>query len=60
MNQQQQLKRNHRALLISTSPPKWQEAAGTLPDVLWCISLYEVTPSEDQRRKQGEPMQEIF
>jgi hypothetical protein len=25
---------------------------------LWCISLYQVTVSEDQQRKQGEPMQE--
>lgn len=39
-------------------PPKWQESARTPPEVLWCVYLYKVVTSEDQRRKQGEPMPE--
>jgi hypothetical protein len=36
---------------------KWQGAAKIPPEVLWCVSLYKVMASEDQQRKQGEPMQ---
>lgn len=43
---------------MSTSPQKQEEAGGTPPEVLWCISLYEVITSKDQPRKQGKPMQQ--
>ena len=33
---------------------KQQEATGTPPEALWCISLYEVMTSNDQGRRQGE------
>ena len=39
-------------LSISTGPLKYQEAAGTPPEMLWSISFYEVTTSEDQQRNQ--------
>lgn len=51
-------RRNLEALPISTSPLKWQEAAGTPPEELWYISLCEVSTSEDQRRKEVESMPE--
>lgn len=39
------------------SPQEWQELARKLPEVLWCISLYEIRTSADQWRKRGKPMQ---
>lgn len=45
--------RNQKALLISPSPQKQQEAIRI--QVLWCISLYKVTISNDHQRRQ-EPM----
>lgn len=39
------------------SPQKWQEATAITWDVLWCISLYVVTTSEDQWRRHHIPMQ---
>jgi hypothetical protein len=39
-------------LSISTGPLKYQEAAGTPPEMLWSISFYEITTSEDQQRNQ--------
>jgi len=53
-------RRKHKAAdrQESMSPQKQQEAARTPPEVLWCISLYEITTREDQPRKQGKPMQE--
>jgi hypothetical protein len=52
-------RRSSRDLPIGTSLWKQQEAAGIPPEVLWCMSLYEVMTSEDQLKKQGEPMQEF-
>jgi hypothetical protein len=51
-------RRNHEALPISMSPLKQKEAARTPPEALWYVFLYEVMTSKDERRKQGEPMQE--
>jgi hypothetical protein len=51
-----QSRRNLQAPPVRRSPQRRQEAAvGTPLEVLWCISPYEVT-SEDQQRKQDEPM----
>ena len=37
---------------------KQQEATSAPPEVLWCLSPYEVMTSEDQRRKRGKPKPE--
>jgi hypothetical protein len=47
---------NLDALPVGLSLPKQQEAPETPPEVLWCISLYKVTTSNDQQRRQGKPM----
>ena len=49
-----QSRRNHEARPIGPSLQKWPEAAGTLPEVLWCVSLFEVKTNYDHRRRQGE------
>ena len=51
-------RRKCEALPIGPSLQMWQEVAVVMaPEVLLCISLYQVTTSEDRQRKQGEPMQ---
>ena len=49
-------KRSQEALTISPSLQKQQEPSRIPPDVLWCVSLYEVMTNDDQWRRQGEPM----
>jgi hypothetical protein len=51
-------RRSYEAPAMGTSLREWQEAARTPPEVLWCVTLYEVITSKHQQRKQGEPMQE--
>ena len=51
-----QSRRKLKALPISLSPQKWQEAAGISQGVLWCVSLIEVMTNDDLQRRQGEPM----
>jgi hypothetical protein len=43
---------------ISMSSLNQEKAAKTPSEALWCISLYEVATSKDQRRKQGKLTQE--
>jgi hypothetical protein len=37
------------ALLIGTIPLKWQEAAGTPSELVWCASFYKVTTNEESK-----------
>jgi hypothetical protein len=53
-----QSRRDCNALPIGMSLKKRQEASKIPLEVLWCISLCEVTTNEDQLKKQGKPMQE--
>jgi hypothetical protein len=43
-----QSRRNCKALSIGQSSQKWQEATVTPPEVLWCVSLCEVTTNNNQ------------
>ena len=57
MNQQQQSDpADCKSLSINLSLQKQQEAARTPPEVLWCVSLYEVRANDDQQRRQSEPV----
>lgn len=46
----QQLQKKVKGSPTVLSPQKLQEAAGTSREVLWQVSLYQVTPSEAQQR----------
>jgi len=35
---------------LTSRPQKHQEAMGTVPEILWCVSLYKVTTSNDHQR----------
>ena len=51
MNQQQfNPEETCKALPVSSSMQKHQEAPRTTPEVLPCVSLYEVTTNDDQQR----------
>jgi hypothetical protein len=51
-----QSRRKLKALPISLSPQKWEEAVGISQGVLWCVSLIEVMTNDDLQRRQGESM----